>query len=131
MKKQIFLMLILSTCFTNAFAYREIKPMTDAEIRGYILQGFLRSYEGECPCPFSKEKLTQKECGDQSEYFRNPGKVLCYPRDVADTEVKFYRQKHMITDPRADPRGQLNFGIGEQPDNNPNYDNSSPAQSPY
>ncbi len=138
MRKQLLLSLILSTIFTSAFAYRGIKPMSDAEIRTLILEGFLKSYEGECPCPFSKYKQDNREvtCGDQSEYFTTPGKVLCYPRDVADTEVKFYRQKYQIIDPKADPRGQLNFGIEQQnqienQNANPNYDGSNPSQSPF
>ncbi len=139
MRKQLFILMVCALWATNVFAYRTIKPMSDAEIRILILDGFLKSYEGECPCPFSKIKTEdgkEDTCGDQSEYFRSPGKVLCYPRDVADTEIKFYRQKYQITDPKADPRGQLNFGIEEQnqlpnQNANPNYDGSNPTQAPY
>lgn len=127
------MLIILSGCIANAFAYRGLKPMSDAEIRSNILDGSLKSFEGSCPCPFSKDDKG-KLCGDDSAYFRSPGKVLCYERDISDSEVRFYRQKYMITDPKADPRGQLNFGIGEQQDNNnanPNYDGSNSNQNPF
>ncbi|MBS0288233.1 MAG: hypothetical protein JSR17_13120 [Proteobacteria bacterium] len=110
MRKQVLICLLLSCCSFNTYAFRDMKPMTDAQIRAHILDGVLKSFEGECPCPFSKDH-TGKVCGDDSEYFRTRGRILCYERDISDGEVNFYRQKYMITDPKADPNGQLNFGI--------------------
>ncbi len=115
MKKTLLLSLIFASAIPSVYAFREMKPMTDGQIRSHIIDGILQSYEGDCPCPFSKNKLTGKPCGDDSEYFRTRGRILCYPRDVSDAEVNFYRQKYMISDPKADPNGQLNFGINPLP----------------
>ncbi len=94
----------------NAYAFGEMKPMTDKEIKQNILAGMLKSYEGECPCPFSMDKKG-KPCGDDSEYFQTRGRILCYERDIADSDVNAYRQKYSITDPAADPNHRLDFGI--------------------
>ncbi len=113
------LMLILTCSVVTVYAFREMKPMTDSEIRGNILSGALKAYEGECPCPFSKDKKGNL-CGDDSEYFRSRGRVLCYERDVSDAEVNAYRQKYGITDPNADPHGRLDFGIKTEESNTQN-----------
>lgn len=77
-----------------------IKPMSDEEIRSIIVSGNLKTFEGECPCPYSKDSK-DKTCGDNSEYFKTSGKVLCYPQDISITDVTTYRQRFGIPDPKA------------------------------
>ncbi|MBS0288781.1 MAG: hypothetical protein JSS07_01930 [Proteobacteria bacterium] len=118
MKKQLLSILILIN-ITNVYAFRDMKPMTDSEIRASILSGSIKSFEGECPCPFSRDKKG-KVCGEDSEYYRTRGKILCYERDITDGEVNTYRQKYSITDPKGDPHGRLDFGINTEENNTKN-----------
>lgn len=113
MKIKILLALIVAGFLTNAFAFRQMKPMTDEEIRTDIVNGLIKSYEQACPCPFSKDPNSKdpsnpqgKPCGSDSDYFRSRGSVMCYPEDIADSEVSAYRQKYNIIDPLSDPNYQ-------------------------
>ncbi|MBI2790977.1 MAG: hypothetical protein HYX61_03375 [Gammaproteobacteria bacterium] len=87
------------------YGYGQLKPMTDEEIRANILNGLLKSYEQECPCPFSKDSQNQL-CGDDSDYFKSRGRVMCYTSDIADSDVAAYRQKYNVIDPISDPNYQ-------------------------
>ena len=105
MKMKLLITLIAVLAAPFVYGYGQLKPMTDEEIRANILNGLLKSYEQECPCPFSKDSQN-KVCGDDSDYFKSRGKVMCYTSDVADSEVAAYRQKYNVIDPRSDPNYQ-------------------------
>jgi hypothetical protein len=101
-RKLIIALMVFGLAPTISFAVGEMKPMTDDEIRVDILNGFLKSFEGECPCPTSVDKQG-KTCGDDSAYFKTRGKVICFKRDISDADVNAYRQKYSIIDPKSDP----------------------------
>lgn len=78
------------------------KPLTDGDIRNYIVSGSISNYPEVCPCPFSTSQGADKqmhECGDQSAYIQNPESVKCYPGDVTDQEVRQYRRDNGIDEP--------------------------------
>ena len=74
-----------------------IKSMTDTEIKEEIVKGSTNDFEGECPCPFSKDQAG-KECGDKSAYFvyQSVNRPICFVDDITQDQVKAYRRKYNI-----------------------------------
>ncbi|MBN9287908.1 MAG: hypothetical protein BGO43_00170 [Gammaproteobacteria bacterium 39-13] len=89
----------------SANAFGELKAMTDDEIRQNIIKASLKSFEGECPCPYSRDSKG-RECGEDSEYFRSRGKILCYRQDISIADVNAYRLKYTIIDPKSVPQNR-------------------------
>ncbi|MBI2790978.1 MAG: hypothetical protein HYX61_03380 [Gammaproteobacteria bacterium] len=78
--------------------FAEGKPLTDGDIRNYILSGNLSTFTEECPCPYSLDNK-KNVCGENSEYVKNPGTLKCYPGDVTDEEVRQYRRDNNTEKP--------------------------------
>jgi len=72
----------------------EAKPLSDAKIKGILIEESIASYSGNCPCPYSVARNGSR-CGRRSAYSREGGAApLCYPRDVSAEMVREYRETH-------------------------------------
>lgn len=84
----------------NPWSKRPVKrEMSDQQITDVLVKGSVSSFTGNCPCPYSKDKETGKTCGDNSEYIKAPGELLCYPDDVTQREIFEFRAKNRIPNP--------------------------------
>ncbi len=79
--------------------------MLDDEIKELIIRESISGFKGECACPYSnkfnKDSNSGDEqlCGGNSEYFKVPGELQCYPTDITAEDVKNYRDTHGLTIP--------------------------------
>lgn len=65
-----------------------LRAATDAEVRDYLIRASIRSYSGNCPCPYNADRAGRR-CGGRSAYSRPGGSApLCYPSDVSDAAVR-------------------------------------------
>lgn len=68
--------------------------LSDAEVRQRIIEQSIRSYSGNCPCPYSTNRAGRR-CGGNSAYSRPGGSSpKCFPQDVSDVEVRAWRQRN-------------------------------------
>ena len=68
------------------------QALTDDEIRQLIIEESIRSYPGNCPCPYNRARNGSR-CGGRSAYSRAGGySPLCYPQDVSDEMVERHRE---------------------------------------
>ena len=66
---------------------------TDAQIRQMIIDSSIRSYSGNCPCPYNSASNGSR-CGGRSAYSRPGGaSPICYDRDITDAQVAEYRRR--------------------------------------
>jgi hypothetical protein len=66
--------------------------LSDADIRKQMIEGSIRGYSGNCPCPYSRAS-NGSSCGKRSAYSRPGGaSPLCYPEDIPDDAVRSYRR---------------------------------------
>lgn len=69
-----------------------LRSATDAEVRDYLIRRSIRSYSGNCPCPYNVDRAGRR-CGGRSAYSRPGGAApLCYPSDVSAAAVRRARQ---------------------------------------
>lgn len=65
-----------------------LRSATDAEVRDYLIRRSIRSYSGNCPCPYNVDRAGRR-CGGRSAHSRAGGAApLCYPSDVSDAAVR-------------------------------------------
>ena len=66
---------------------------SDAEIRRAIVERSIANYEGNCPCPYNRDRAG-RSCGRRSAYSRPGGaSPKCYPSDVSQAEVNAWRRR--------------------------------------
>lgn len=59
-----------------------------SEIARQIIQNSIRSYSGNCPCPYSTDRAGRR-CGDRSAYSRPGGaRPVCYESDVSEAMIR-------------------------------------------
>ena len=69
---------------------------TDDEVRQMIIIESIRSYPGNCPCPYNRARNGSR-CGRRSAWSKPGGyQPICYPREVSDEMVRDYRRKRGI-----------------------------------
>jgi hypothetical protein len=91
------LLLILGSAASPA----QTQPVTDDEIRDRLIKQSIRSYPGNCPCPYNLASNGSR-CGGRSAYSRPGGhSPLCYARDVSDQRVQQYREQHGLEPPES------------------------------
>ena len=82
------LLLILLLMPLPAFA------QSDADIRQKIIDQSIRSYSGNCPCPYNRMRNGRK-CGGHSAYSKPGGaSPKCFPENISDEEVEDYRARN-------------------------------------
>lgn len=65
-----------------------LRSATDAEVRDYLIRRSIRSYSGNCPCPYNVDRGGRR-CGGRSAHSRAGGAApLCFPSDVSDAAVR-------------------------------------------
>jgi hypothetical protein len=68
--------------------------LADAQIRKILIDESIATYEGNCPCPYSRARNGSR-CGKRSAYSKPGGaEPLCYAKDVTDGMVHEYREAH-------------------------------------
>lgn len=64
--------------------------LSDREIRDQMVQQSIRSYSGNCPCPYNSASNGSR-CGGRSAYSRPGGaSPLCYPEDITESMLQDY-----------------------------------------
>lgn len=62
--------------------------LTDDEIAATLIRESIRSYSGNCPCPYNIMK-NGRRCGGTSAYSKPKGKSpLCYREDVTEEMIR-------------------------------------------
>jgi len=83
--------LLLATIF--AF-YNAAAIATESNTKMKIIAESIRSYRGNCPCPYNVAKNGSK-CGGRSAYSRAGGaSPLCYENDITQEMVKEYKSRN-------------------------------------
>ena len=66
---------------------------TDDQIRQQMIQESIRSYRGNCPCPYNAVSNGSR-CGARSAYSRPGGaSPLCYPQDISEAMLSDYKRR--------------------------------------
>lgn len=79
------------------FAPSAAQAQSDEEIRQMMIDQSIRSYSGNCPCPYNRASNGSR-CGGRSAYSRPGGaSPLCYPSDISAQMVENFRQRHGLT----------------------------------
>lgn len=74
----------------------EAAVAVDAQIREILVEQSIRSYSGNCPCPYNSASNGSR-CGGRSAYSRPGGaSPLCYAEDVTAEMVRRYRRSHGV-----------------------------------
>ena len=82
----------VSVAILLSFSARAEGP-SDDEIRQILVEASLASYEGNCPCPESRDR-SGRRCGKRSAYAKPGGSApLCYPTDVTDKMIAKYKAR--------------------------------------
>jgi hypothetical protein len=67
--------------------------LTDEQIRERIVAESLRSYPGNCPCPYHVDRAG-RSCGKRSAWSRVGGySPICYAREVSEEQVREFRAR--------------------------------------
>lgn len=93
MKAAAALWLVALLAFGSDTAFAR-SSLSDAEIRDRIIQESVRSYPGNCPCPYNLAR-NGRRCGGRSAYSKPGGaSPICYPENVSDDQVRQYRKRN-------------------------------------
>ena len=82
----------IALCFLfSTFSLAE--SLDDSAIRAAIIADSLRSYPGNCPCPYNTDRAG-RQCGGRSAWSRRGGySPICYAHEISDESVRAYRAK--------------------------------------
>ena len=78
--------------------------LTDEQVRQILINESIRSFPGNCPCPYSLEikksclgkKCKARPCGGKSAWSNTPigyPGPICFRADVSDEMVQYFLQK--------------------------------------
>lgn len=66
---------------------------SDEQIKKEIIQQSIRSYPGNCPCPYNLDRAGRR-CGKRSAYSKPGGySPICYPSDVTEQMILKYTKR--------------------------------------
>ena len=69
-------------------------PEEPQDTRELIMDHSIEAYHGYCACPYSVN-VDGYACGVEAAYYKPGGyKLKCYPQDVRNQELIFYRRDH-------------------------------------
>ncbi len=70
--------------------------MTDGQVRERIVEESADAHAGSCACPEDYDAVG-RACGARSDQGKPGGdKVVCYPHEISDEQVREYRARHHI-----------------------------------
>lgn len=68
--------------------------LTDDQVRQQMIEEFIRSYAGSCPCPYSSARNGSR-CGARSAHSKPGGAApLCFANDINDDMVRGWRRRN-------------------------------------
>lgn len=92
-KPLVWILLALGLALSPALAQEPSLRLTDAEIADILIARSIRSYSGQCPCPYNL-KRNGSRCGASSAYSKPGGAApLCYRKDVAPGMIERFRRQ--------------------------------------
>ena len=69
----------------------QAQELSDDEIKKILIELSIRSYSGNCPCPYNTMR-NGRRCGKNSAYSKPGGaRPLCYPSDISVKMIEAYR----------------------------------------
>ena len=72
----------------------QAQELSDDEIKKILIELSIRSYAGNCPCPYNTMR-NGRRCGKNSAYSKPGGaSPLCYPSDVSKKMIDAYRARN-------------------------------------
>jgi hypothetical protein len=75
------------------FFYTPVFAGSDEEVKKEIIQDSIRSYSGNCPCPYNLDRAGRK-CGKRSAYSKPGGySPICYSSDVTEKMVENHKKR--------------------------------------
>jgi hypothetical protein len=70
--------------------------MSDGQVRERIVEESVAAHAGSCACPDDYDAIGHA-CGSRSAQVKAGGdKVVCYPHEISDQQVREYRARHHI-----------------------------------
>ena len=79
--------------FFFALGMTPAEAQSDSDIRQMMIAESLRSYSGNCPCPYNVDRAGRR-CGGRSAYSRPGGaSPLCYPTDISAQMLQNYARQ--------------------------------------
>lgn len=86
-----FVKLFILSSIVVAFSFDSYAIPKDSVIKKILIQRSLKSYPGNCPCPYFTDRAGCR-CGKRSAYSKPRGyEPLCYESDVPSSAVKKYK----------------------------------------
>jgi len=93
-KSSFFALLLLALSVDVTAKDLSRKGATDAEVKRAIIAESIRSYPGNCPCPYNRAR-NGSSCGRRSAWSRRGGHApICYESEVSRDMVIRWRQRH-------------------------------------
>ena len=69
--------------------------MTDGQVRERIVEESVAAHAGSCACPGDYDVII-RACGARSSQDKAGDKVVCYPHEISDRQVREYRVRHNL-----------------------------------
>lgn len=88
---------IISVCVALCFLATPALALSTAEIKRTMIDQSIRSYSGNCPCPFNRAKNGSK-CGKRSAWSRPGGaSPICYESDISNQMLENFIRRNGIS----------------------------------
>ena len=69
--------------------------LTDEQVRDLLVAQSLRSYPGNCPCPYNVDRAGRL-CGKRSAWSKPGGaSPLCYATEVSSEQIRAFRAREI------------------------------------
>ena len=77
--------------FLSTVVFAEESALSDTDIQKILIQSSIRSYQGNCPCPYNRASNGSR-CGKRSAWSRAGGySPICYAGDISEVMINKYR----------------------------------------
>jgi hypothetical protein len=87
------LILFFCTLVASSVAGKDLKAVSEQQIKRQIIEESIASYPGRCPCPYNTTR-NGSSCGGRSAWSRKGGYApICYEREVTKEMVSQRRQR--------------------------------------
>jgi len=94
MKRILLFLLVFLSVHISAYSHQNIS--SDKEIKHYLIEKYIRSYSGQCPCPYSQQKNGAR-CNEKSAYSRMHAQGAdCFNKDISNNQLKAFREMNGI-----------------------------------